>query len=137
MARIRNWDPYVYAAVFHRLDHFKQSAAHVARMTEMSHMQVRAFKEELDGGTLPSNSRMVTPEHFSSVKAALEFSVPKEEPPRPVGRPRKPARPPIDADALNAEVEGCIDLAKQVAAVYGITARNFLHACLTNARSIG
>lgn len=138
MGRVRNWDPRVYAEVLTRLDYFGQSASRVAQATELSTLQVAQFKSFLDNnpGKLPSNRVMPTQELVTAVKESLTASIPTEEPPRPHGRPRK-AKPAIDTAALLGEVEGCIDLAKQVAAQYGITARSFLHQCLTHARSMG
>jgi hypothetical protein len=53
------------------------------------------------------------------------------------GRPRsmQQALSPEQCTELDAEIAGCIDLVKQAASQFGISARQFLHACITNARS--
>jgi len=130
MGRVRNWDPRVYAEVLHRLESFDQTAAHIAQAVEMSTLQVAQFKSFLDNnpGKMPTNRVMPTQELLDSVKESLTASVPNEPPTRGPGRPRKD-KPTLTAEetaALSAEIDGCLDLAKQVAALYHMSPGKFL-----------
>jgi len=136
---MRNWDPRTYAEVFCRLLNFSQPVSHVAHAVGLSKMQVAHFKDQLDVDitALPPNFRPAPQELIDTVQAELELSIPNEAPPRGPGRPRKP-EVTIDNAALDAEIGGCADLAKQVAAAYpGLSARAFLHKVITDARSAG
>lgn len=128
MARHRNWDARVYAEVVVRLVEFDQNAHKVAVKTGLNYVQVRHFEAQLTPGALPPNLAYPTPEQMDEVRAKVAADVEAEllQAPKPVV---------TSGDEFDAEVAGCIDLVKKCAAEFGISARRFLHICLTDARS--
>jgi len=128
MARHRNWDVRVWAEALIRLTEFDQNPHKVAVKTGMTYVQIRHFAAQLTPGALPPNLGYPTPEQMEEVRAKVAADVEAEllQAPKPVI---------TSGDEFDAEVAGCIDLVKKCAAEFGISARRFLHICLTDARS--
>lgn len=130
----RNWHPEIYAEVFVRLNDHGQSVAHVARMVGLSHMQIDYFQRQLDASptSLPRNLRFPTAEQFDEARERLAAEIPTE---KIRGRGRPPKMPPTGE--YLAEIEGCINLAKQISTVFPkISAVRFLRDCLDHARTL-
>ncbi len=130
MARHRNWDPRTWAEVFVRIVDLKQSPYRVAKATGLSYMQVQHWASQVTDTHVPPNLVLPSEETIEEVRTLVIAASEAED-----VAARATKAQPIDEAALNAEVEGCIDLVRQAASQFGITPRRFLWLCSTHARS--
>lgn len=129
MARTRNWSANTYAEVFVRLDH-EQPIGDVARATGLTYQQVDYFATQLKlkPNEAPPCTNMPTPELVNEWHEKVREEIANSPTvPGPLSPERKAE--------LDAEIAGCIELVKQAASQFGMTARRFLWECTRDARS--
>lgn len=148
MARTRNWSARVAVEVFVRLNHLEQPTQRVADACGLSYQQVHHFKRELlrDPSKVPPCNWPTTSEEFETIRAEVVAAAAAEDKAAHDAHVERIANrralsidrggpPQILTAELDAEIGGCIDLVKQAASQFGMTARKFLWLCSTDARS--
>lgn len=149
MARTRNWPSRTSVEVFVRCNHLEQPTQRIADACGLTFQQVHHFRRELkrDPSKVPACNWVGTTEEFEAIRAEVVAQAAAEDKAAHDAHVERIANrralsidrggpPQILTAELDAEIGGCIELVKQAASQFGMTARKFLWLCTTDARSM-
>jgi len=145
MARSRNWSIEDTLEVLIRHSTFHQSYAEIARaMSRLSYQQVRNFllENQLQENPPAEWQQKMQAEITDRIRGEIAQNIVDsvstgQAPVKPPRRRVFVVLPPELRISYNEEVEGCIREVKKAAAQFGLSARRFLHDCITHPDSVG
>lgn len=138
MARTRNWSFQQRLEIVIRHEMFQQPYRHIAEHVGLNYQQVRNYLKSQPTPTIDMLANLPALQEeanrmMDQIKEDLDTG--HEIAPK-LSQAKEPLTPEQRAE-LDAEVKGCIQMAREVASQYGISPRRFLHDCITNPESAG